>query len=235
MDTCERFSLRRLAPARQVYSHPPSSLMPPLPTFHSSDKLHMLLPSHLKHFLEWYGPLWDQSTGTAEACGRILKKLYLFVSAHSPAPVTAPPPPPPPLSAHSSPQIFPCALAARQTATPSTLAVRWRSASTRTTLPTSFYHGCLRRVPPAGVPAPAPRCSVGCQCPRRNLRLPTLLSFRPAHPVFTATSQSRPFLLPHFHLRGQRRGQWGRRCQPLQTAPPSLRGPARQSLPGRAR
>ena len=46
-------------------------------------KLHMLLPEHLGHFLSNFGPLWDTSLSTAEACGQLLKLLYLSTNRHS--------------------------------------------------------------------------------------------------------------------------------------------------------
>ena len=45
-------------------------------------KLHMMLPSHLAHFLQLFGPLWDTACGTAEACGRHLKRLFLSTNRH---------------------------------------------------------------------------------------------------------------------------------------------------------
>lgn len=45
-------------------------------------KLHMMLPSHLAHFLKLFGPLWDMACGTAEACGRHLKRLFLSTNRH---------------------------------------------------------------------------------------------------------------------------------------------------------
>lgn len=45
-------------------------------------KLHMMLPSHLAHFLQLFGPLWDMACGTAESCGRHLKRLFLSTNRH---------------------------------------------------------------------------------------------------------------------------------------------------------
>ena len=64
----------------------------------------MLLPDHLAHCLDWFGPLWDQGLGTAESCGRVLKKLYLCVIFTAPS-LTRPAhnPPPLPLPKHCLP------------------------------------------------------------------------------------------------------------------------------------
>ena len=43
----------------------------------------MMLPSHLAHFLEFFGPLWDQGLSTGEASGQIIKALYLATNRQS--------------------------------------------------------------------------------------------------------------------------------------------------------
>ena len=52
-------------------------------TIFPTDKAHMLIASHLRHFLDTFGPLWDYGCATMEASGRQLKKFYLSTNRHA--------------------------------------------------------------------------------------------------------------------------------------------------------